>query len=114
LAIGRSASSTPRAEGDNPGVLGFLAAHPEGVVVEVWVTPRASRAGVGGTHSGALRVRTPVPPESGRANQAVIDLLVARFGGRSGELLSGAASRRKRVLIRGTTPADIETALSGD
>lgn len=92
----------------------FLSAHDEGVVVEVWVTPGAVRSVVGGIHDGALRVRVSVPPEKGRANRAVVDLLVRDLGGHGGEVLSGAASRRKRVLVRGVSVATASGILTGD
>jgi hypothetical protein len=73
----------------------------DGVVVTVWVSAGAGGDAVGGEHAGALRVRTAAPPERGRANKAVVDLLVRAFGARRGSLVGGEGHRRKRILLEG-------------
>ncbi|MEX2323431.1 MAG: DUF167 domain-containing protein [Acidimicrobiia bacterium] len=75
--------------------------HDDGVVVTVWVSAGASVDAVGGAYAGALRVRTAAPPERGRANAAVVSLLVRAFGARRGSLMSGDGHRRKRILLEG-------------
>jgi len=85
-------------------------AHPEGTEVVVWVVPGASRTEVAGLHDGALRVRVAAPPEGGKANKAVVRLISAKTGGRV-RLLSGTASRRKRLLIEGKTPREAAGSL---
>jgi uncharacterized protein (TIGR00251 family) len=84
---------------------GPLHHHPDGVIVDVWVVPGASRSGVGGLHGGALRVRVTAPPQGGRANEAVAALVATALGGRRGSVVSGSTSRRKRVLVEGVTAA---------
>jgi uncharacterized protein len=74
---------------------------PEGVEVDVWVVPGASRDSVDGPHGGALKVRVAAPADKGRANQAVTDLLSAHFDAPV-SLLRGETSRRKTFLVRGT------------
>ena len=75
-------------------------------MVSLHVQPGASRAGVAGRHGSALKVKIAAPPESGRANAAVRRLLADALGVRPGdvEVVSGSASRRKRVRIRGLAP----------
>jgi hypothetical protein len=77
--------------------------YDDGVVVTVWVSASAGRDAVGGVYADALRVRTAVPPERGRANAAVVALVVRTFGARRGSLVSGAAHRRKRILLEGVS-----------
>ena len=50
------------------------------------------------------------PPEDGRANKALLEVLreVLSLKRSQMELLSGAASREKRFLIRGVTKAEVE------
>jgi hypothetical protein len=78
----------------------MIAEHPEGVLVETWVVPGASRTEVVGIHDGALRLRVAAPPEGGKANEAAARLLGKVFGGARVELISGASSRRKRFVVR--------------
>lgn len=82
-----------------------------GIEVAVRVTPRAARAGLGGRAAGVdgsawLLARVTVPPEDGKANEALLALLadtvhVARS---ACEVVAGAGSRRKRVRVRGDGP----------
>jgi uncharacterized protein (TIGR00251 family) len=90
----------------------MLSPHPDGVVVEVWVIPGAWRDAVGGVHDRALRVHTTAPAEGGRANRAVAGLVAARLGARRAEVITGHASRRKRVLVTGVGLAAAEAALA--
>jgi uncharacterized protein (TIGR00251 family) len=88
-----------------------IAAHPEGTVVEVWVVPGASRAQVVGLHGGAIRVRVTAPAAGGKANRAVEKLLAEVSGAHGGELIAGATSRRKRVVLRGIPPEQARSQL---
>ena len=49
--------------------------HAEGCVLAVRAQPGARRAGVQGEQAGALKVAVTAPPEDGRANKALTDLL---------------------------------------
>ncbi len=79
----------------------------EGCILTVHVVPRASRTELAGMHGDALRVRVQAPPVAGEANAVLLAYLAARLGVRQEALtlLSGAAARRKRVAIRGLSPA---------
>jgi uncharacterized protein (TIGR00251 family) len=79
----------------------ILRAHPDGVVVTVWVVPGASRDELVGIHDQALRVRVSAPAEGGKANRAAAALVARALGGRRGEVLSGQVARRKQVLVFG-------------
>ncbi|MEN8233532.1 MAG: DUF167 domain-containing protein [Actinomycetota bacterium] len=89
-----------------------IASHPEGVTVRVLVVPGASRTEVKGRHGDAIRVRVAAPPEGGRANRAVCDLLEGLCGGRA-ELDRGATSRTKMILLRGVDLNGVKAALRG-
>ena len=78
-----------------------ITSHPSGVLVSVWVVPGASRDQVSGFHDGSLRVRVSAPPEGGKANRAVAELVAAHLGGRTGEVVAGHRARRKQVLVAG-------------
>jgi uncharacterized protein (TIGR00251 family) len=80
--------------------LAMITQHPEGAVLMVWVVPGAKRKEMIGPYGDAFKVRVSVAAESGRANKASLRQLKAVFGVTS-ELLSGAFSRTKRVLLPG-------------
>jgi len=83
-----------------------FAAHPEGVLVKVWVVPRSSRSEIKGVHNGRIKVRVAAPPEEGRANAEVIRLLAEHLE-TDIELIGGLASRDKLFLAYGI---DVEAA----
>ena len=77
--------------------------HPEGCLLSVRAQPAARKNAVMGERAGALKVAVTAPPEDGRANQAVTELLRDWLGLKRSqvELLSGATNRNKQFLIRG-------------
>ena len=83
--------------------------HPEGCVLTVRAQPGARRSGVVGAYGGALKLAVAVPPDRGRANQALVELLCALLHRKRAqvELLSGVTSPNKRFLIRGLTAAEL-------
>lgn len=91
-----------------------LADHPEGCILPVWAQPGARKAGILGEQAGALKVAVTAPPEDGRANQALIELLREVLGLKRSqvELIGGATSRHKRFLIRGLSRADVLARLT--
>jgi len=91
-----------------------LADHAQGVVLPVKAQPRARRPGVVGEQGGALKVAVAAPPEDGKANAALIEVLAKVLEVRRSqvELLSGSGSRDKKFLIRGAARASIEGRIS--
>jgi uncharacterized protein len=84
----------------------------DGIEVAVKVIPRARRAAIAGEAEDAdgrawLLAQVTAAPESGRANVAVVALLAEALGVAASacEVVAGAASRRKRVRIRGDAAA---------
>lgn len=88
----------------------------EGIAVRVRVTPRARRAGAGGTIAlpagPALRVAVTAPPAEGAANTAVLALLAAAWDVPKSALAvtSGASGRLKTVTVSGD-PASLTARL---
>jgi uncharacterized protein (TIGR00251 family) len=87
--------------------------HAEGCVLPVRAQPGARRASVLGEHAGALKIAVTAPPEDGRANQALIEMLRKLLGIKRSqvELIGGQTSRDKRFLIRGLTRGEVEARL---
>jgi len=78
------------------------------------VSPGASRSEVVGRHGDAWKVRVAAAAESGKANDAVVELLAATLEvPRAGiEIVRGRASRDKTVVVEGTTEADAGARLA--
>lgn len=83
------------------------------MVVECWIVPGASRTEIKGVHGGRLRIRVAAPPQGGRANRELLDLIGTRCGTRT-ELLSGSTSRHKRILVRVADRSAVSRALQPD
>jgi uncharacterized protein (TIGR00251 family) len=71
------------------------------VVLRVHVQPGAGRSAVVGRHGDAVTIKVAAPPEGGRANEAVIELLATSLGLPASRvtLVSGATSRSKRFRV---------------
>jgi hypothetical protein len=80
---------------------------PGGVLIDVHLRPRASRAGVGGIREGALELRVNAPPVDGEANAAARELLADVLGVSRARvaLHGGEKSRRKVFRVAGLDPA---------
>jgi uncharacterized protein (TIGR00251 family) len=85
------------------------------VILSVRVIPRSPRSRIDGRRGDAILVRLAAPPVDGAANDALIDLLARAFDRprRDITILSGLASRDKRVEIRGIGDDDGARILSG-
>jgi uncharacterized protein (TIGR00251 family) len=85
----------------------------EGTVIPVRAVPRAKRSRILGEHAGALRVALAAPPEGGRANRALLEVLAEALGVpiASLEIKRGLASRNKVVLARGADADDVAARL---
>jgi len=88
--------------------------HPEGCLLAVRAQPGARKAGIQGEHGGALKVAVTAPPENGRANQAITELLRDWLGLKRSqvELVSGATHRNKQFLIRGLTAEELRSRIA--
>jgi uncharacterized protein len=92
-----------------------LGEHPDGCLLPVRAQPGARKSGVLGEQAGALKVAVTAPPEDGRANKALVEVLAEALGLRRSqvELAAGATGRDKRFLLRGMPKAELEDRLRG-
>ena len=81
---------------------------PEGLVIEVRLTPRAAMDRIDGVEilsdgRPVLKARVRAVPEKGLANEAILKLLAKALGlpASRAQLLSGDTARRKSVLLEG-------------
>lgn len=79
--------------------------HPEGVVVEIWVQPRAKQNAFLGIHDGKWRIALTAPAQQGRANAALMAFLAEWLHLRRSQivLLRGQTHRHKTLLLRDVT-----------
>lgn len=87
--------------------------HAEGCVLRVRAQPGARREGPQGEQNGALKIAVTAPPEDGRANDALVEVLRGLFGLRRSqvELIGGQTSREKRFLLRGLSQQELRAKL---
>lgn len=71
------------------------------IFLRVHVQPGAGRSAVVGRHGDAVKIKVAAPPEGGRANEAVTELLASSLGLPASQvtLVSGASSRSKRFRV---------------
>jgi uncharacterized protein (TIGR00251 family) len=86
-----------------------VSSHSEGCLLSVRAQPGARKNAVIGEHGGALKIAVMAPPEDGRANEALVDLIREWLGLKRSqvELAAGKTSRNKQFLIRGLTPDEL-------
>lgn len=81
----------------------------------VKVQPGARKNEVVGFQGEVLRLRVTAPPDRGRANEAVIELLAEALGVPQSRvtLLRGGASREKIIEVEGLDAAGVRRRLAG-
>ena len=91
----------------------YLRATDGGVLLTVRLQPRAGRSEIGAPHGDELRVRVTEPAHRGAANEALIRLLAytLRCAPNRVEIVRGAGSRQKRILLHGFTEQEVLRAL---
>lgn len=84
----------------------------EGNLLAVRITPKSARDEVSGLHTAAdgavsLAIKVSAPPDNGKANKAVIDVLARAFAlpKSAFALVSGETSRHKVVSVAGNLAA---------
>ncbi len=77
------------------------------------VSPGARRPAVVGRHGTGWKVRVAAPPERGRANDAVVELLATTLGVPRAQvqLVSGTSGRDKLFELAGIAPDEIDRRL---
>lgn len=96
----------------------MIRATRDGVTLAVRAQPGAKKSAIIGVYgegdAAQLKIAVQAPPLEGRANEALIAFLAKTFNlHRSAiELLAGDSSRSKVFLLRGITPADVQSKLS--
>jgi len=76
--------------------------HRDGLLINVYVQPRAAQNAVAGLHGGALKLRLTAPPVEGTANKMCLQFLAKTLNIPKSALQieSGHGSRTKTILCR--------------
>jgi len=80
----------------------FIQENSDGIILKVFVQPRSSKNTIAGQHGDALKIKLTAPPVDDAANRMCIQYLSKwlKIPKSSIEILSGHASRTKRLLLR--------------
>ena len=84
------------------------------LLLPVKVVPNSSRTQIAGTLGDALKIKVAQPPEAGRANRAVLELLAETLHIPQSQLaiVAGHTQPRKTVRITGLTAAEVEQRIA--
>ena len=82
----------------------------DGIVLKLHIQPRASKSEVCGVQGDALKIRLTSPPVDGAANKLCREFLAELFHVPKSavEIVSGEASRHKRVKITASDTARLQ------
>jgi uncharacterized protein (TIGR00251 family) len=86
----------------------YLTATADGVILSLKVQPRSSKNQLVGCHDGVLKVKLTAPPVDGSANICCCEFLakLLRVPVRDIEIVAGATSRHKRLLVKNLSISD--------
>jgi hypothetical protein len=86
----------------------------KGVVLDIYVQPRASKNELVGIQGDELKVRLTSPPVEGAANKLCQEFMAKLLGvsRKDVTLVTGERSRHKRLLITGLDPDDVRNRLT--
>ena len=84
--------------------------------LELYVKPNARKTGVEGFYGDRIKIRIASPPEKGKANKELIDLISKITGVTKSKIriISGITSNYKRVLIEEDTSLDYTRIMLGN
>ena len=112
MSSGKSKGSKPaKGKGSPPPVevkpepspMACIVVVPEGIDLIVRAQPGAKKTGVLGLVGDAIKLGVSAPPEDGKANEALVELVADLLGVRKSvvSLVSGKSARGKRFRIVG-------------
>jgi uncharacterized protein len=82
--------------------------------LELRVVPGATGTGVVGRYGGSWKIRVAAPPEKGRANDAVVELLADTLGmpRQSFSIVAGLGTRDKVLSLHGISGPELDRRLA--
>lgn len=94
---------------------GAITAVQAGVQIQVKAVPGASRSRIVGWLGDHLKVAVAAPPEGGKANKAICEVLAEALGVRPQDVqvTAGTTNPRKKVVVKGVTVEQTQERLGG-
>lgn len=94
--------------------IGAVAPAPGGVQIQVKAVPGASRSRIVGWLGDHLKIAVAAPPEGGKANKAICQVLADLLGARPQDVqvVAGLSNPRKRVFVAGLTVEQVAGRLA--
>jgi uncharacterized protein (TIGR00251 family) len=88
--------------------------HGRDVLVRIKVVPGASRTQLAGTLGDRIKIRVSAPPEQGKANKAIIELLARTLSIKANQVTIevGHTSAEKTIRITGANLDAVRNALT--
>lgn len=99
-----------------PDCIAWLEQHTDHCLLQLRIHPGAKHTSVIGTLGARLKIAVQAPPVDGKANDALLRWLAKTLEvkGSAVTLVSGQASRDKRIRVEGVAAARIRAALDSD
>jgi uncharacterized protein len=79
----------------------FVRRGAAGIELRIKVVPGASRSEIVGVLGDRLKIRIAAPPEKGKANETLLNLIAEWLGTKNIELIAGHGSAEKTVRVDG-------------
>lgn len=94
--------------------LPFLKTLANDLILSVYIQPRASKNQISGVQGEELKIRLTSPPVEGAANKLCREFIADLFdvSKSSVEIISGEASRHKRLRVAGTHPGQFNSLIA--
>lgn len=92
----------------------YLTQTPAGVVLNLKIQPRSAKNQLVGRHGDALKIKLTAPPVDGAANKCCCEFLAGllQIAVSRVEIVNGATSSHKRVLVRNVSTEEVLTRLA--
>lgn len=86
----------------------------DSVLLNIKVVPNSSRNRIAGLYADGIKIQTSAPPEAGKANRAVAEILARFLEVKPGQiqLISSPSNPRKQFRISGLSPAQLAAKLA--
>ncbi|OAG26878.1 DUF167 domain-containing protein [Thermodesulfatator autotrophicus] len=91
----------------------MLKKHGKGLLLEVYLQPKAKKEEIVGLYQGFLKIKVKSPPVDGKANQALISFLAKKLAipKKDVKLVAGLTSRHKKVYVEGLEEKEVRKRL---